>query len=178
MSVMKASRCSVSRWLAVAVVVVCAGPARAEEGPPAAGDAPPPNYMVALVNTTIAHRAPGGSFDGWGHDVNPAIGFGRMISDTLAVELDLSPSFLRGEYAGFSLVPGVVWAFSANFYAAARFVVPVDPELNLALSPGLGFIHSVTSAISIVAEADVFSFVGRGDPDLGVSFTAGGLYAF
>lgn len=72
----------------------------------------------------------------------------------------------------------MVWAFSSRFYAAARFVVPVDPEVNLALSPGLGFIHSFDSGISLVAELDLFSFVGRGDPDLGVSATVGGLYSF
>lgn len=91
MSVTQGSRCSYSRsiWLAVAAAGLAAGSARADDdAPPSSGGAPPASYVVALVNTTVAHRPAGGSFDGWGHDINPAIGFGRMVGDTVAIELD------------------------------------------------------------------------------------------
>jgi hypothetical protein len=55
--------------------------------------------------------------------------------------------------------------------------VPIDPEVNLGLSPGIGFIHAFQS-VSLLAELDVFSFVGRGDPDLGALLNVGALYSF
>lgn len=111
-------------------------------------------------------------------DVTPSVGFGRFVSATIALELDIGPTFVRGNYAGTSLVPGVVWAFSSYAYAAARVVVPVDPEVNLGLYPGAGLVHTFQNEISIFAEGNVFSNVGRGTPDLGVALSAGALYSF
>ncbi len=150
--------------LAIAAAIVGAAPAARAAGPPLAG-------------TTVAHRPSGGSLAGWQRDVTTSVGLGRMVTDTLAVELDVAPTFVSGSYAAFSFVPGVVWAFSPHVYAAARFVVPVDPQLDLGLYPGIGVIQSFSS-LSLVAELNPFSYVGRGNPDLGVSLTAGALYAF
>lgn len=162
--------------LAAAALALGSAPARADDAAPAA--AAPPNYVVALLGTTLADRPSGGPMNGWGHDLSPAIGVGRFIRETIAIELDVGPTMVSGDYVAFSLVPGVVWAFSPHIYAAARFVVPVDPQVNLGLYPGVGAIYSFDNGISLVAELSVFSYVGRGDPDLGVAMTGGALYGF
>ena len=158
---------------AIAALVLCTGDARAEEAAPV-----PLNYVVVGLATTAAHRPSGGPVDGWQHDVTPSVGFGRFVSSTIALELDLGATFVRSDYASTSLVPGVVWAFSSYAYAAARFVVLVDPEVNLGLYPGAGLVHTFQNGISIYAEGNVFSYVGRGDPDLGVALSAGAMYSF
>jgi hypothetical protein len=159
--------------VAIAALVFGIRDARAEDE-----TATPPNYVVVGVGTTAIHRPPGGPAGGWQHDVAPSVGVGRFVYETIALELDIGPTFVRGEYAGASLVPGVVWAFSEYAYAAARFVVPVDPEVNLGLYPGVGLTHTFEYGIGVFAEGNVFSFVGRGDPDLGVALSAGVLYSF
>src|ERR1700759_4602741 len=105
--------------VAIAALVVGAGDARAEDAAPT-----PLNYVVAGVGTTAVHRPSGGPVGHWQHDLSPSVGYGRFVTETIALELDIGPAFVRGDYASASLVPGVVWAFSAHAYAAARFVVP------------------------------------------------------
>ncbi len=107
-----------------------ASAARAQESPP--------NYVAAFVGTTVAYRPPGGPFQGFPHDVTATAGYGRFVSRTVALELDLGPTFVRGRYASFGLVPGLVWAFRPYAYAAARFIVTVDPGPSLVLFPGIG----------------------------------------
>lgn len=158
---------------AIAALVLGAGDARAEE----AADVPL-NYVVVGVGTTPVHRPSGGPVDSWQHDVTPSVGFGRFVSATIALELDIGPTLVRGNYASTSLEPGVVWAVSSYAYAAARVVVPVDPEVNLGLYPGVGLVHTFQSGIGVFAEGNVFSYVGRGAPDLGVAWSAGALYSF
>src|SRR5262249_14190113 len=138
--------------LAAAAILAAAGTAHAEEAPAAAAAPPPPNYVVAVGITTVMHRPNGGSFDGWGHDITPSVGFGRFGTDGIALELDIGPTYVRGSYAGLSLVPGVIWAFSSHVYAAARFAIPVDPQLDLGLYPGVGVIHTFDNNLSIIAE--------------------------
>jgi hypothetical protein len=157
----------------IAALVLGTGDARAEEAASA-----PPNYVVVGVGTTAVHRPSGGPVDSWQHDVAPSVGFGRFVSATIALEVDFGPTFVRGDYAGTSLVPGVVWAFSSHAYAAARAVVVIDPEVNLGLYPGAGLAHTFQNGIAIFAEGNVFSYVGRGAPDLGVALSAGALYSF
>jgi hypothetical protein len=147
-----------------------AAPAFCDEGPP-------PNYVAGFVGTTLAYRPHGGPLEGHQKDLTALLGYGRFVGRSVAVELDLGPTFVEGDYGGFALVPGVVWAFHPNVYAAARFVVAVDPESNVALSPGLGVIRAFGN-VSPLLEVNVFSYVGRGDPDLGVSLTAGVLVSF
>jgi hypothetical protein len=84
---------------------------------------------------------------------------------------------VRGDYSSFSLTPGLVWSFSPHAYAAARFVVPVDPQANLVLLPGIGLSHAFGRVMPTL-ELDLSSAVGRGHPDLGVSLTAGVLVFF
>ena len=158
---------------AIAALVLWTGNARAEDA-----ESTPLNYVVVGVGTTLVHRPSSGPVDGWQHDVSPSVGFGRFVSPTIALELDIGPTFVRGDYAGTSLVPGVVWSFSSYAYAAARFVVPVDPEVNLGLYPGAGVVHTFQSGIGIFAEGNVFSYVARGSPDLGLALSAGALYSF
>ncbi len=74
-------------------------------------------------------------------------------------------------------MPAVVWTFSSHAYLAARFLVPLDPESNFGLFPGLGVFHAF-GRYSPYAEVNLSSYVGRGHPDLGVSVTAGVMIAF
>jgi hypothetical protein len=64
------------------------------------------------------------------------------VTKTLALELDLGPTFVKGDYASFSLVPGVVWAFSPHAYFALRCAVAVDPESAVYAAPGVGLSHT------------------------------------
>jgi hypothetical protein len=138
----------------------------------------PPNYVTALGSTTVAYHPNEGSWDGWQHDLALTVGYGRYFTKTLAFELDLGPTWVRGDYAAFSLVPALVWSFGPHAYFAARFIVPVDPETNLALSPGLGLIHAFPNGIAPYLEVNAISYVGRGDPDLGIGVTLGISFAF
>ncbi len=155
-------------WLAAA-----AGAANAAEPSPA----PPANYVAGLVGTTLRYRPHGGSWDGWQHDATPQLGYGRQLTPKVAVELDLGPSFVRRSYSSFSLTPGLVWAFHPNVYAAARFSVPLDPETNFVLLPGLGVCRPIGRGMPFL-EFNVSSAVGRGKPDLGLALTAGVLVFF
>ena len=141
-----------------------------------AADAPP-NYAAVFAGTTTAYRPQGGSFGGWQHDLTGLLGYGRFVSRTVALELDLGPTWVRGDYASFAFVPGLVWCFDSHAYVAARFIVPVDPELNLVLFPGVGLTHAF-GRFSPILEVNLSRTVGRGRPDLGVAVTAGLLVAF
>jgi hypothetical protein len=138
----------------------------------------PPNYVAALVTTTPAYRPPGGPWDGFQHDLTLSVGYGRYVTPTVALELDLGPTWVSGDYTAFSLIPAVVWSFNPHAYVAARFIVPVDPEANFALAPGLGLIHTFASGFAPYVEVNAVSYVGRGDPDFGISVTAGVLLSF
>jgi hypothetical protein len=139
---------------------------------------PPPNYAAAFLGTTLAYRPEGGPWDGFQHDLTPLLGYGRYVSPTVALELDFGPTYVRSHYSSFALVPGVVWAFSSHVYAAARFQVPVDPEANFGLFPGVGVIHTFKNGLSPLLEVNASSYVGRGHPDFGVALTVGVLYSF
>jgi hypothetical protein len=143
-----------------------------DEAPPA-----PSNYVAGFVGTTLGYRPPGGSWDGWQHDTATLVGYGRQVSPTLALELDLGPTFIRGSYSSFSLTPGLVWSLHPNVYLAARLAVPVDPETDLVLLPGIGLSRAFGRVMPTL-ELNVSSAVGRGDPDVGVSLTAGLLVFF
>jgi len=161
----------------VLVVLSCTGVLATPAG---AADpaAPPPNYAAAFLGTTVAYRPPGGAWSGFQHDLTPLLGYGRYVSKTIALELDLGPTFVRGHYSSFSLVPGVVWSFSPHVYAAARFLVPVDPEANFGVFPGVGVIHTFKNGLSPLVEVNASSYVGKGNPDFGVAVTVGVLYSF
>jgi hypothetical protein len=139
--------------------------------------APPPNYAAVMVGTTAVYRPPGGPWTGLQSDVTPMVGYGRYVTKTVALELDLGPTFVKGRYASFGLVPAVVWSFSSHAYLAARFLVPLDPETNFGVFPGVGVFRSY-GRYSPYVEVNLASYVGRGDPDLAVSVTAGVLIAF
>jgi hypothetical protein len=143
-----------------------------------AADAPPPNYVAGFLGTTLAYRPNGGSFDGWQHDLTGLVGYGRFVKPTLALELDAGPTYVSGDYLSFALVPGVVWTFSPHAYAAARVIVPVDPQWNLTLFPGIGLSHTFKGRYTPILELNLSSTVGRGKPDFGVALTAGLLIAF
>jgi hypothetical protein len=155
--------------LALSVAVPCVA---ADAAAPA-----PVNYVAVFLGTTLDYRPPGGSWEGWQHDFTTLAGYGRQLTPKLALELDLGPTFVSGRYSSFSLTPGLVWSFHPNVYAAARFVVPVDPELNLVLLPGIGICRPFGRVMPTL-ELNLSSAVGRGDPDLGVTLTAGLLVFF
>jgi hypothetical protein len=163
----------VARLLAAAVwFTLSAACATAEEPAPA-----PKNYGAGFLGTTLAYRPNGGEWDGWQHDATTLLGYGRQLTSTLAVELDVGPSFVSGRYTSFSLTPGLVWAFHPNIYCAARFIVPVDPEANFVLFPGIG-VSRAFGRVMPVLELNLSSAVGRGEPDLGLALTAGVLIFF
>jgi hypothetical protein len=154
-------------------------PTPASEPAPAAETAASPlNYVAASVTTTLFFQPNTGSSSGWQHDVGPVVGYGRYVTPTIALEMDFGPSYVRGDYANFVLVPAAIWSFSTHFYAAARFLVQLDPRLDLALFPGVGAAYSFPNNITITLEVNVPSFVGRGKPDLGITLTPGITYAF
>ena len=162
---------------AAAVTLGGAAAARAEMREPPPPPAPK-NYVTAVLGTTLAYRPNGGPFAGWQKDIGPAIGYGRLITPTIALELDVGLVFVDGEYVSTLFVPGVVWSFSTHVYAAMRFLVPVDPEVNLVLYPGIGVVHAFSNGIAISLELNPSSAVGRGKPDFALPLNAGVLYSF
>jgi hypothetical protein len=160
--------------LLVGALIVAATASVSAEEPSAP---PPSNYVAGFVGTTLDYRPPGGSWDGWQHDATTLLGYGRQIRPTLALELDVGPTFVRGSYSSFSLTPGLVWSVHPNLYLAARFAIPVDPETNLVLLPGVGLSRAFGRVMPTL-ELNVSTAVGRGDPDLGVSLTLGLLVFF
>lgn len=137
----------------------------------------PPNYVAAFAGTTVAYRPHGESFQGFQHDLTATAGYGRFVGKTVALELDLGPTFVRGRYSSFSLVPGVVWAFRPYAYAAARFIVPVDPEPGFVLFPGIGLSRTFGRTTPIL-EVNLSRTVGEGKADFGVAVTVGVLVGF
>jgi hypothetical protein len=162
-----------ARLLLAAALVAAAAVGRGEEAAPGL----PSNYVAGFLGTTLAYRPEGGRWDGWQHDATTQLGYGRQLTPTIALELDGGPTFVRGDYSSFSLTPGLVWSFRPYAYAAARFVVPVDPEANFVLFPGIGLSRAFGRVMPVL-ELNVSSAVGRGHPDLGVSLTAGVLVFF
>jgi len=160
----------------VAPSTPAAAPTPAADPPEAA--ATPLNYVVASVTTTLLYKPNTGDLSGPLQDIGPVVGFGRYVTGTVALELDLGPSFTKGTYTNFVLVPGAVWSFSTHVYAAARFLVQVDPEINLALFPGVGGVYTFKNQISLTLELNLLSFIGRGKPDFGVTLTPGIVYSF
>lgn len=130
---------------------------------PAAEEAPPPNYVGLFVGTSLGYRPPGGPFDVAPGDLTIQVGYGRAITPALSLELDVGPTFIDGEYVSLSLVPSAIYLLSPSAYAAARVIVPVDPELNVGLAPGLGLARAFGANLAIL-ELGVVSFVGKGDP--------------
>ncbi len=164
----------VRRLAWAAVLVFSSGGAGAAEDAPAPA---PANYVAGFLGTTLAYRPPDGSWDGWQHDATTLVGYGRQLTPTVALELDVGPTFVSGSYSSFSLTPGLVWSVHPNVYLAARFIVPVDPEANFILFPGIGLCRPFGRVMPTL-ELSVSSAVGRGEPDLGLSLTAGILVFF
>jgi hypothetical protein len=138
---------------------------------------PPANYVAGFVGTTLDYRPPGGSWEGRLHDTTTLLGYGRQLSPSVALELDVGPTFAGGSYSSFSLTPGLVWSLHPNVYLAARFAIPVDPQTNLVLLPGIGLCKAFGRVMPTL-EVNLSSAVGRGDADLGVTLTAGLLVFF
>jgi hypothetical protein len=162
-------------WWALWLALLALGAPSARAGD--ANGSAPANYVAGFLGTTLGYRPPRESWDGWQHDATTLLGYGRQVSATVALELDVGPTFVRGDYASFSLTPGLVWSVHPNLYLAARFAIPVDPETNLVLLPGVG-LSKALGRVMPTLELNVSTAVGRGDPDLGISLTAGLLVFF
>jgi len=143
-----------------------------------AADDPPANYVAGFLGTTVGYRPPGGSFDGWQKDATVLLGYGRFVTPKLALELDIGPTYVSGDYVSTGLVPGLVWAFSPHAYAAARFIVSVDPERRFTLFPGIGLSHTFKGRITPILELNLSSTRSGGKSDFGVAVTGGVLIAF
>ena len=172
-----------ARWSAVVLIVVAAlvlgvgGSARAES-PPAPEPAPAPkNYVTGLLGTTFFAHSNGAS-SGLQKDLTPGVGYGRYVTPTIAVELDGAPTFLKTNYSTFSLIPGVVWNFHANFYAAMRLFVPVDPSFDVGLFPGIGAYYGLPSGLGFSLELNPVTLLRQDQLNLAVGITGGVLYSF
>jgi len=160
------------------VAAPTAAPTPAADPPAPAAAATPLNYVVASVTTTLLYQPNAGDLSGPLQDIGPVVGFGRYVTDTVALEMDLGPAYAKGKYINFVLVPGAVWSFSTHVYAAARFLVQLDPEINFALFPGVGGVYTFKNQISLTLELNLLSTIGRGKPDFGVTLTPGIVYSF
>jgi hypothetical protein len=164
--------------LALAPLALSLSAAASAGDPQSAPAAPPANYVAGFVGTTLAYRPNGGTWDGWQKDATTLLGYGRQVNPKLALELDVGPTWVSGSgYSSFALTPGVVYSLNPSVYLAARFAVPVDPEPNLVLLPGIGLSRAFGRAMPTL-ELNVSSAVGRGKPDLGVTLTLGLLVFF
>jgi hypothetical protein len=151
----------------------------AAPAPAPAPEASPLNYVGAGVATTLFNKPNSGPARGWQENIGPVIGYGRYVTHTIALEMDLGPSYVRGSgYSGFFFVPGAVWSFSTHFYAAARFLVEADPQIDFALFPGIGGIYTFSNQVALGLELNLESFIGRGNPGLAVVVTPGIEYSF
>ena len=165
--------------VAAAALAVSPSLARAEEPPALASpaqEAPSPRFFVAVMaSTTLASRPAGSSLSGPSRDVSPMVGLGYLLSDAWALELDAGPSFLPDEgYASFSLVPGIVYTFHPNFYAAARVTVPFHPSWgDVIAAPGLGATVALPGNLAPYLEASALGWAGDGGLDVGAGVTAG-----
>jgi hypothetical protein len=135
----------------------------------------PSFYLAALVGTTLGFHPQGGELDGPQSDLTPMAGVGVALRADLAVEIDLGPTFVSGEYVAFSLVPGVVWQFSSVVYASGRVIVPVDPEAGVALFPGLGAIHVFDNGLAPFVELNLYGNLAEARHDVGLALALGTL---
>jgi hypothetical protein len=170
-------------WLvAGGLVLGTAGVAQADDPAPAPPAAPEPaapkNYVTAVVGTTPFYRPNGGPVADYIKDVNPAIGYGRYVTPTVALELDAGLTYISGADLVYFLVPGVVWSFSTHVYAAARVVVPLNPEVKVVAYPGLGGFYGFDNGLGFSLELNPAVTLVNGDVDFGLAVNLGVLYAF
>jgi len=144
----------------------------------AAAADPPPNFVAAFAGTTVAFQPGGGSWDGAQSDLILTAGVGRYVTRTFALEVDFGPTWIKSDYASFSVVPGVVWSFSPHAYLSARFPIAVDPDAAFYAAPGFGLSHTFANGLTPLVEANFVARMGHGRPDLGVTVTFGLLYSF
>src|SRR5262245_3043716 len=138
-------------------------------GATASAAEPPPNYVALFGGTTVAHRPPDGPWDGHQDDFILTTGLGRFVTPTLALEVDLGPTWVGGDYAVFSIVPGVVWAFSPHAYLAARFPIAVDPDTAFYAAPGVGLSHTFSNGLTPILEVNGVTRLDEPRGDFGVS---------
>lgn len=92
--------------------------------------------------------------------------------------MDLGPTLISGDYAAFSIVPGVVWQFSPHAYLAARFPIAVDPDTALYAAPGFGLSHTFKNNLTPILEFNGVTRLDENRGDLGLTVTVGLLYSF
>jgi hypothetical protein len=144
----------------------------------AAQDAPPPNYVAIFAGTTPAYRPKGGPWDGHQKDAVLTAGIGRYFTAKTALEIDFGPTLVSGEYAAFSIVPGVVYQFSPHAYLAARFPITVDPDTAVYAAPGFGLSHTFKNNLTPTLELNGVTRLDENRGDLAVSVTLGLMYSF
>lgn len=144
----------------------------------AAQDAPPPNYVAVFAGTTVAYYPNGGPWDGHQKDAVLTAGIGRYVTAKTALEIDFGPTLISGDYAAFSIVPGVVWQFSPHAYLAARFPIAVDPDTAVYAAPGFGLSHTFANKWTPILELNGVTRLDENRGDLGLTVTVGLLYSF
>ena len=157
-------------WLTLAVASLASAAA--------AQDAPPPNYVAIFAGTTLAYYPNGGPWDGHQKDAVLTAGIGRYVTAKTALEVDFGPTLISGDYAAFSIVPGVVWQFSPHAYLAARFPIAVDPDTAVYAAPGFGLSHTFKNNLTPTLEFNGVTRLDENRGDLAVSVTVGLMYSF
>ena len=166
-----------SRHRRTATATVCAL-AFLLASPAARAEDPPPNYVAAFAGTTAGYRPSGGPWSGHQDDLVLTAGLGRFVTPKLALEVDLGPTWVSGDYAAFSIVPGVVWAFSPHAYLAARFPIAVDPGTAVYAAPGAGLSHTFANGLTPILEVNGVTRLDEARGDLAITVTLGLLYSF
>ena len=105
-------------------------------------------------------------------------GIGRYFTAKTALEIDFGPTLISGDYAAFSLVPGVVYQFSPHAYLAARFPITVDPDTAVYAAPGFGLSHTFKNNLTPTLELNGVTRLDENRGDLAVSVTLGLMYSF
>ena len=143
-----------------------------------AQDAPPPNYVAVFAGTTLAYYPNGGPWDGHQKDAVLTFGIGRYVTAKTALEVDFGPTLISGDYAAFSVVPGVVYQFSPHAYLAARFPITVDPDTAVYAAPGFGLSHTFKNNLTPTLEFNGVTRLDENRGDLALSVTLGLMYSF
>ncbi len=131
---------------------------------PAATACPSPqNYVTAVLGTTLLYRLERRlTFSGWQKDIGPAIGYGRLVTPTIAVELDAGVVFIKDKYSTTLLVPGVLWSFDPRLRRGAGPGPRRSADQPRAV-PGIGVVQSFSNGIGVSLELNLSSTIGRGE---------------
>jgi hypothetical protein len=136
------------------------------------------NYLIVSAGTTLLHHGAQGSLTGPLNDASSGLGYGRFVTDTIALEIIANATFAAGPSTSFDLTPGAMVMLTDNVYAGGWAILSVRPKFGVALATGVGGMLSVSERVAVFGEVDLVSALGRGGPDAAVALTGGAFYSF